>query len=237
MIVPDLPRVARRGMKGPDVYAHKAALANAGYGRGLVWSPRFGYGLEHAVNRWRGRHGFPKTGRVDERMFNVLRANHRYGPFAAHQLYLARKRLEPTPRAKIVAASMFSYNVRGSIHYTQGPSRMYGVRHRVRPPAIPYFEDCSSFATWLYWVAGLPDPNGFGYNGLGYTGTLIMHGHQVSSGFMVGDLVFYGYGLGGVPSHVAIYVGDGRVVSHGAESGPLLLPIGYRTRRYVRRYF
>ena len=66
-----------------------------------------------------------------------------------------------------------------------------------------------------------------GYNGFGYTGTLINHGTRVSaSNLRLGDLVFYGrYGI----THVAIYVGFGRVVSHGSESGPLLLSTYYRS--------
>lgn len=75
-------------------------------------------------------------------------------------------------------------------------------------------------------MAGLKDPNGLGYNGFGYTGTLIQNGKRVSaSNLKPGDLVFYGrHGI----SHVAIYVGSGRVVSHGSESGPLLLSTYYR---------
>jgi cell wall-associated NlpC family hydrolase len=116
---------------------------------------------------------------------------------------------------------------------------MYGVRHHVRPPGIPHYEDCSSFATWVYWVAGLPDPNKLGYNGQGYTGTLVRNGGSISPQLArPGDLAFYGWGFNGVPKHVAVCVGFGRVVSHGSESGPLLLGIRYRSDLHsVRRYF
>ena len=56
---------------------------------------------------------------------------------------------------------------------------MEGVRDKVQPPDVPSYEDCSSFATWCYWTADAPDPNGLGYNGSGYTGTQVQHGHQV----------------------------------------------------------
>jgi cell wall-associated NlpC family hydrolase len=73
----------------------------------------------------------------------------------------------------------------------------------------------------------LKDPNGLNYNGWGFTGTQIQHGKRISVvQLKPGDLVFYGrHGI----SHVAIYVGNGRVVSHGSESGPLLLSTYYRS--------
>jgi cell wall-associated NlpC family hydrolase len=104
---------------------------------------------------------------------------------------------------------------------------MQGVRERIRPPAVPRWEDCSSFATWLYWLADAPDPNGRGYDGFGYTGTLCRQGRRVSIlELQPGDLVFYGRGAPW--GHVAIYVGGGKVVSHGSEGGPYLLPVRYR---------
>jgi len=239
VIVPKLPRVARRGMKGPDIYAHKAALSNAGFGKRLVLSPSFGAGLQYEVNAWRRHHGLRANGLIDQEMFGILRDGRRYGPFAAHQLALETSALKPSPDRLLSAASIFAYNVRGSIHYTEGSERMYGVRNHIHPPEIPRYEDCSSFATWLYYTSGLPDPNRRGYDGQGYTGTMIDNGRQVSvNEARLGDLVFYGWGFNGAPKHVAMSLGHGRVISHGSESGPLLLGIRYRSDlRAVRRYF
>ena len=104
-----------------------------------------------------------------------------------------------------------------------------------RPPQFPTYADCSSFATWCYDAAGAPDPNGLGYNGAGYTGTLFPRGVETATA-APGDLVFYG-GSEAVPAHVAIAVGDGHVVSHGSEIGPLLVPQGYRNDQIgVRSY-
>jgi cell wall-associated NlpC family hydrolase len=47
--------------------------------------------------------------------------------------------------------------------------------------------------------------------------------------------VFYA-GSNGVINHVAIYVGNGKVVSFGSEPGPLLLNVNYRTVAQTRRY-
>jgi hypothetical protein len=146
------------------------------------------------------------------------------------------KTLEDERRDKIVATALFGYHNRGVIHYTQGPLRMEGVRRRLRPPSIPRWEDCSSFATWCYWVSGTADPNRLNYNGQGYTGTQINHGEHISgSNLKQGDLVFYG--RGSAPSHVAVYVGSGRVVSHGSEVGPLFLDTYYRSDYWGSRQY
>ncbi len=142
-------------------------------------------------------------------------------------------------RHKVVAAAYGGYSNRDSIHYTQDGRRMEGVRKQIRPPRFPNWEDCSSFATWCYWAAGAPDPNGLGYNGSGFTGTQVEHG-RVTANPRPGDLVFYG-GTSAVPGHVAVYVGNGRVISHGQESGPMLYPIDYNRgthgpRQLIRTY-
>lgn len=153
------------------------------------------------------------------------------------QLFTQVKTVTPEDekRNKIVSTALFGYHNRGVIHYTQGPLRMEGVRRRLRPPSIPRWEDCSSFATWNYWVSGSADPNRLGYNGQGYTGTQIIHGDRVSqSQLRPGDLVFYGHYA---VTHVAVCVGHGRVVSHGSEVGPLLLPTNYRSDYWGARSY
>lgn len=94
--------------------------------------------------------------------------------------------------------------------------------------------------TWCLWNAlnvtyGHSDSvNGTQWRA-GYTGTLLTHGERVWGPLLVGDPVIYGRGFPG--HHVAIYVGNGRVISHGSEAGPLLLPVHYRSDvMQVRRY-
>jgi hypothetical protein len=82
--------------------------------------------------------------------------------------------------------------------------------------------DCSGFATLVYKAAGAPDPNGFGYNGSGFTGTLMANGQKVASP-KPGDMVFYRS-----PEHVGIYIGDGLVIEFGGEPGPKKVPVHYR---------
>jgi len=159
-----------------------------------------------------------------------------YGAFLMGQVAVTP---EDQKRRAIVATAMFGYAHRSTIHYTQTSLRMWGVRNKLKPPSVPPYEDCSSFSTWCYYVAGARDPNGpsFNYNGYGYTGTMINAGRKIpASSLKRGDLVFYGRST--VPSHVAVYVGDGRVVSHGSEVGPLLLARTYRSDTHsCRTYF
>lgn len=123
--------------------------------------------------------------------------------------------------------------------------RMQIVRQRLRlPPLLRFiFEDCSSSVTGLYWLAGLPDPNGRGYDGYGYTGTLASHGRvvwrlgQPLSQLRPGDLIFYG---GGFPHHhVTMYLGNGRAFlawdQHGAIQRSSLVQTGCGRRSSVRR--
>ena len=42
-----------------------------------------------------------------------------------------------------------------------------------RPRSLPLETDCSGFATLCYSWAGAPDPNGNGFSGEGYTGTML----------------------------------------------------------------
>ena len=104
--------------------------------------------------------------------------------------------------------------------------------HLVRPPEYPKVMDCSYFATWCYYVSGSPDPNGSDYDGSGYTGTLLTHGHYVPYPKAVaGDLVFYKN-----PDHVTVYIGHGRVISMGQEGDPIELDWSYRTVYEIHHY-
>lgn len=227
-------RAIKHGMKGNDVLATKRALAHAGLRRwGAGFTPTAGNLWVKNIKTFQRQKGLhvdgvygPATHRALVKYFDKFGAylyNHYHLP--VHQSNF---------RQGIVSNAIFGYNHRGSIHYTQSSSRMYGIRNHVHPPSIPYYEDCSSFATWCYWAAGALDPNGLHFNGQGYTGTLGAHGVRTSNP-RPGDLCFYGY----FPfHHVSIYIGNGRAISHGSEIGPLLVNYRYRsdynqTRSYL----
>lgn len=241
-------RTIKRGMSGRDVLATKYAMRQEAKEHGyriksLVLTNRAGLVWQAQVNRIRHAHKLG-DGPYDAKVHGLMRPYMAKVPYA---VWLWNGTVKPTvsattadsggltKRQVIVNAALFGAQREPYIHYTQSSSRMYGVRNRIRPPAIPRYEDCSSFATWCYWLAGAADPNGLGYNGQGYTGTLAAHGRRVStSELRPGDLVFYG---GGFPyTHVVVYIGRGRVVSHGSESGPKVTSVFYRTPSACRSY-
>jgi hypothetical protein len=140
------------------------------------------------------------------------------------------------------------------IHYTQGPARMYGVRNGIHPPGLPLYEDCSSDVTYLYWEPHvyrdnkwhqLPDPNGFGFNGWGFTGSMLGHGRVLnrSENVRMGDLAFYGPTWDHI-THVTFVLNlkpvswnSAAVSSHGGEYGPLKTSMRYRPDlQRVHRY-
>jgi cell wall-associated NlpC family hydrolase len=138
-------------------------------------------------------------------------------------------------------AAVLGYHHREAIHYTQGASRWSGIdgHHKAWRGEYPPWADCSAYVTWCLWNGLDHFHHSDTVNGLhwwgGYTGTLLEHGLRVRTP-IPGDAVIYGSGWPG--EHVALYTGGGLVVSHGGESGPLLLPMHYRSdvlsvRRYI----
>lgn len=141
-------------------------------------------------------------------------------------------------------AAMLGYYHRDVLHYTQDQGyRWEGIRtgRLAKLGHYPNHADCSAFASWCLWNGlrefGVHDVvNGLNF-AAGYTGTMLQHGNRVTDGSLLrGDLVIYGSGWPG--AHVAIAVGDGKVVSFGSEPGPFLLPWNYRrdvlqVRRFI----
>jgi hypothetical protein len=93
--------------------------------------------------------------------------------------------------------------------------------------------DCSESVTLLCRLAGLHDPSGLGFNGQGYTGTLLEHLQHYTDPSIaaVGGLVVFGPGNG---QHVAMVRRAGHdplLFSHGQERGPLL--VRYSVERHA----
>lgn len=220
-------------MHGDDVLACQRALAAAGVRKWGNFTRFFGQGTKKNVMEFQEKNHMKRDGIYDLDVHKKLARF--YDPYGTFLMNKSNKLYNTSPRAVIVSYATFGYNNRYNIHYTQGPARMYGVRHKIRPPKIPYYEDCSSFSTWCYWGAGVSDPNGLGYNGWGYTGTLAQHGSRTTNP-QPGDLAFYGrYPY----THVVVYIGNGRCISHGSERGPVLSNVYYRSdfshyRTYIR---
>jgi hypothetical protein len=230
-------RPVKLNQVGYDSFAVKRALSKAGYGEWGKW------GIKNLFGPWavKNLEHFQKAKKLKVDGVYGLESHKKlapyfdqYGIWLLHQVHL----ISPADKKRniIEATAMVGYMNRYSIHYTQSSLRMQGVRNRIEPPHFPMWEDCSSFSTWCYWVSKASDPNGLNYDGQGYTGTLVNHGRKVYlSQAKIGDLIFYGWS-GGIPTHVAVYIGNGRVVSHGSEAGPLLLPATYRPITTIRSY-
>lgn len=137
---------------------------------------------------------------------------------------------EPTVaqlRAAIVAFCRWSIANEPRWHYAQARPM-----ERLKTPAqlkvLPRDADCSEHATDAYAYAGAPDPNGAGFNGTGFTGSMLAHcRHIAQSAAKAGDLAVFGPGSG---HHVVVLLeagtansGDPLVCSHGQERGPIAI--------------
>ena len=122
-------------------------------------------------------------------------------------------------RRKIVAAARWGIANEPRIHYGE-------IRPVRLARTLPLTTDCSGFVTLCYYLAGAPDPNGLGYSGQGYTGTLLDHLDPIGpAGARRGDVVVWGAYPG---RHCAIVLeagDDPLLASHGMERGPI--PIRY----------
>lgn len=155
----------------------------------------------------------------------------------------------PSPRARVVAAAVALYNYQrdsGRVHYAQDGRRLTIVRLGLNPQTFvghSIYEDCSSSVTGYFYIAKLPDPNGYAsyaVPGARFTGTLAGHGRRVQTAYP-GDLLF----CGEPPDyeHVFVAVGDRtdrpatRGISHGSEGGPRLVALDYRPVSAIMSYF
>ena len=131
-------------------------------------------------------------------------------------------------REKIVTAARWGIEHERSIHYGE-------VRPMPLTRALPLTTDCSGFVTLCYRLAGAPDPNGLGYSGQGWTGTLLLHLASIPAfAARRGDLVVWGAYPG---RHVALVLEPGAdplLCSHGQERGPLALRFSDECRRQPR---
>jgi cell wall-associated NlpC family hydrolase len=238
------PREIRQGMSGEDVTGHKRALSRARPDL-YEWTQFTDYAGTYfldAVVKWKVSKGLGKGRVLGGRAHEVLERTRRKGhpdewAFDARAVALCQTyydRVSTTPeeraRAAIVAAGFFWHTNRFAIRYSQ--YRPYQLR---KPPGVPTQWDCSGFVTNCHYAGGAPDPNGRGYDGLGYTGTLIDHGRRVMTvgELEPGDLIFYGRTAydrpgfpAGSPTHVAMYVG----LDRGTH---MILTLGSYPMKYV----
>lgn len=149
------------------------------------------------------------------------KAKHRLARLIDRRKKSRGKHQENEIRDGIVDYAIWGTKNEPAIHYAQ--IRPYPSN----PRQLPQYSDCSGFATNAVKDAGGDDPNGDGFSGYGFTGTLYNHCPKVAKAdAKPGDLLEHG----GYPgSHVNVLIekgskADPMVVSHGQESGPRLYP-------------
>ncbi len=193
------------------------------HGAGLEVDGVYGVDTARHVARWKRGQKIQPDGRIFGSTAWAHLVRKPLAPATLAQLKLAQRPSAEAVRDKIVAEAMWGVAHEGSLHYRQ----VRPMADSLRSPDAAYRTDCSSFATLCYKAAGADDPNGSGYNGYGYTGTLWVRGAYTSSP-KPGDLAFYGDMGDGMPSHVAVYIGGGQVASFGSEPGPVVRTLRYR---------
>jgi len=227
--LPELPRILRIGSVGRDVRALQRALKAAGV-RSEAPTPNpstFDDDTDDHVRAFQKQKNLLVDGEIGKNTYGALAS---FYDARGVKLLTFVKETEADPdtlRQKIAKAAHTGYVNRDQISYTQlAGARWEGITDKRRPPDFPRSADCSSFAIWCYWAAGASDPNGTLYRG-GWSGSLLQRGKEVKiADASVGDIAFYGPSRGDI-GHVTVYVGNGRCVSHGQESGPMLYPLDY----------
>lgn len=206
-------------LTGPDVKALQTLLAP--YKPGPA-DGQYGPHTAAAVARAKWELGYPQT-RCDEVADATLVAYLEGTPvpagFATRQKTRRQEAAKSrTLRQRIVANAQWGIAHEPQIHYEQ----LRPIDGLTKRRKLPLHTDCSGFSTLCYAWAGAQDPNGLGYSGQGYTGTLLQHMKAIAAeAAQPGDLVVWGPPPG---HHVALVLEPGAdplLCSHGEEKGPL----------------
>jgi peptidoglycan hydrolase-like protein with peptidoglycan-binding domain len=228
-----LPRVLKQGLRGNDVLAMKRALSMANYGRWKPFTKLFGPAYTTHVKNFQRDHGIkvdgvygPSTHKALAKYFDA------YGMKLMNDMAY-EYRQENDPINQMVSAALEIYNycrLTGRGQYTQTGRRMSIVRNKLKTPFPAktfLYEDCSSSCTGISFIAKIPDPNGLGYDGEGYTGTMSVHGFRVPEP-AIGAFGFFGWKW--PYTHVVMCIArhpQTLVFSWGSDL-PKILPANYR---------
>jgi hypothetical protein len=211
-------------VKSPEIVPLQKALKAAKLYNGPL-DGIFGQGTGDACYRAKWRLGYPSSAVNHcggQTLLDYLTGSKALPPTFVFRRHLRGYGISASDRMrqKIVAFAKWGAVNTAQIHYAQ----VRPMDHLNKVQALPWTTDCSEFVTTIYKWAGAPDPNGFGYNGYGFTGTMLDHGVSIPL-FQVqpGDVVIWGSAPG---HHTAVFIeagtsGDPEIVSHGSERGPL----------------
>lgn len=245
---------------GPDVVAYKRTVSRLGRWPWKTFDDLYGqaFGLGASANvidsgvaGVQRAEGIDDTGYLGAGVYDVLRRAivppglphaGEYGMDATAIRLLqdaAQRFAEPVATIEDVRAELEAYCRESlanspAIHYEQfRPMTHLGV-----PPAQGFTADCSGHATSAYYWArkatgvAVPDPNHRGYDGYGYTGTLVEN-PEASPPFKVGDLALYGPSRSSTSHVTTCYRAGGAAdslwCSHGSEDAPYTVDLHYRS--------
>lgn len=217
------------GMEGSDVFALQRALKKAGF-RKRKAARHYGFRCRRNVKRLQKHFGLQATGKFGKQEMRHLRQY-----YDGYGVYLIKQQQKRTTQATkvhaAVKAAFFLLAHKDATHYTQNITlRAYAILHRVMPPNVPKYLDCSAACIWYRLVGGLSDPAGYDYRAVGNSWSMREHGHHTASP-VAGDFTFYAN-----PDHVVIEVGQGYVISDGSEDSPYYLKRNYRPPNDSRHY-
>lgn len=235
-----LTRTLHVGSTGDDVRAIKRTIARYlknGKLKTLADQPlavQRTYGPFFAVDvvKARVKAGFDKRPIVGPTFFDYLADKGAPDALAVDLLNQYRALTEVSDGQRVANTALWYFKNSAGIKYSQARP-IPTISKNLRPPRTPGWLDCSGLAISCYWANSLEQKLG-NANALGYgnTWSLANYGTAIRADQLKpGDLVFYGN-----CSHVAVYVGDGMVVSHGSYP---MRHVNYRYRHDLwgyRRY-
>lgn len=215
-------------LTGPDVKALQKLLAP--YKPGSA-DGQYGPHTAAAVARAKWTLGYPQKQCdevADAKLIGYLEGTPVPAGFVARQKARKAQAVQTLGlRARIVANARWGITNEPQIHYEQ----LRPIDGLKAPRKLPLHTDCSGFSTLCYAWAGAPDPNGLGYSGQGYTGTLLQHMKAIAAeAAQPGDLVVWGPPPG---HHVALVLEPGPdplLCSHGQEAGPAATRFSVETK-------
>jgi peptidoglycan hydrolase-like protein with peptidoglycan-binding domain len=227
MVVPF--NLLKLGSSGSAVIALKRALSRAGF---MEWGPftrLLGPFAVNALKRFQSASHVPVTGVYDRATHEKL-ARH-YDAYSLRYLLSSQTPTtskEQRARQAFQASLMYLYNRRSAIAYTQ--ARPGDCR---KPPAGA---DCSFSGEWAGSDSGVGSLSGYSGCGYGNTDTQIARFRRLGqirtaavATWELCDPVYYGQGLD--PSHVAFWLGGGRVWSFGSYPIKIHGSVDYRSDR------
>jgi hypothetical protein len=226
LAVPFFP--LKLGSTGKPVVAMKRALSRAGFMEWGAFTLLLGPFAVKALKRFQTASHIPATGVYGPATHEKLAPF--YDAYSLRYLLAAMKppvSKEEKQRQAFLAELTYLYNIRWRLPYTQ--ARPGDCR---KPPRGA---DCSFSGEWAGHWSGIGSLSGFPGCGYGNTDSqlarfrrLNMLRPPVSTAWELCDAVYYGHGTD--PSHVAFWLGVGRVWSFG--SYPVkILNVAYRSDR------